>query len=60
MAIIAMFPEYTIMYFPRVGCLDGVDCDISRVLKSKEVVFVLMSLYMCDEVVLRLFILSVL
>ena len=36
------------------------DRDISSMLKTKEVVFVLMSLYMFDEVVLWLFILNIL
>jgi hypothetical protein len=56
--IITMFSDYNIMWSPSVGCLDGVDRDISTVLKSKEVVFVLVSFYMCDGVVLWLFILS--
>ena len=58
--IIAMFSEYNIMWSVSVGCLDGVDHAISNVLESKEVVFVLVSLYMCDEVVLWLFILHML
>ena len=58
--IITMFSDYNIMWSPSVGCLDGVDCDISTAIKSKEVVFVLMSFYVCDEVVLWLFILSML
>ena len=55
-----VFSEYNIMWSLRVRCLHGVDCNISRVLKSKEVVFVLTSLYMCDDVMLWLFILSML
>jgi len=51
-----VFSEYNIMWSQRVGCLHGVNRNTSRVLKSKEVVFVLTSLYMCDEVVLWLFI----
>ena len=50
--IIAMFSEYNIMWSLRVGCLHGVDRNISHVLKSKGVVFVLKLLYMCDGVVL--------
>jgi hypothetical protein len=58
--IATVFSEYNIMWFLRVGCLHGVDRNISHVLKSKGVVFVLTLLYMCDGVVLWLFILSML
>jgi hypothetical protein len=55
-----MFPEYNIMCSLSLGCVDGVARAISDVLKSKEIVFVLMFLNMCDEVVLWLFILRML
>lgn len=58
--IITMFPEYNIMCSLSLGCVDGVARAISDVLKSKEIVFVLMFLNMCDEVVLWLFILRML
>jgi hypothetical protein len=48
----AMFSEYNIMSSLSVGYVDGADRDISDVLTSKDVVFVLMSLYMWDEEVL--------
>jgi hypothetical protein len=33
--IITMFSDYNIMWSQSVGCLDGVDRDISTALKSK-------------------------
>lgn len=58
--IVTMFSEYIIVWFLRVGCLDGVNRNISRVLKTKEGVFVLVSFTMRSEVVLWFFILSML
>ena len=55
-----MFSEYNIMCSLSIGYVDGVDRGISDVLKSKEIVFVLVSLYMGDEVVLWFFILRML
>ena len=58
--IVTMFSEYNIVWSLRVGCLDSVNRNISRVLKSKEGVFVLVSFTMRNEVVLWFFILSML
>lgn len=58
--IVTMFSEYIIVWSLRVGCLDGVNRNISRVRKTKEGVFVLVSFTMRSEVVLWFFILSIL
>ena len=58
--VMSMLSEYDTMWSWSVGCLDGVNRDISSMLKTKEVVFVLTLLYMCDEVVLWLFVLNML